>query len=60
MPTRLSSGTDISMFDLANLITNQANIAPTSGSSRRLQQAGGSLVNDHAARCPSCHQHVKH
>jgi hypothetical protein len=60
MPTRLSSGTDISMFDLANLITNQANIAPTSGSARRLQQAGGSLVNDHAARCPSCHQHVKH
>lgn len=58
VPSRLGSGNDVSMFDFVNLMTNQANLAPTSGSARNLQRAGGSLINDHTARCPACHHRV--
>ncbi len=49
---------DPSMFDFSNLITNLANGAPESNMARTLQQAGGSLVADHTARCNSCHQRL--
>jgi hypothetical protein len=52
-------GAEFTMFDMVNLVTNYANLAPHSGTSRTVQRAGGSLVNDHAARCPGCHQRVK-
>jgi hypothetical protein len=57
VPSQLSGG-DANYFDMVNLITNQANLSPTSGSARNLQQAGGSLINEHTARCPECHKRV--
>lgn len=46
---------DATMFHLVNLITNMAN-SPDLGrpEARRLQRIGGSVVNDHAARCNYC------
>ncbi len=56
---RLASvGDEPSMFDFSNLITNLANGAPESNMARTLQQAGGSLVADHTARCDACHQRL--
>lgn len=51
-----SMGDEPSMFDFANLITNQANAHPTTAAARSMQQAGGSLVVDHSARCKTCHK----
>jgi hypothetical protein len=56
-----SNGGEISMFDIVNLMTNQAN-DPTMVSNRsgrrNLQRAGGVLVNDHAERCGTCHSRL--
>lgn len=51
-------GSEPTMFDFANLITNAANADPTSNMARSLQRAGGSLVADHTARCPECHHRL--
>lgn len=52
---------DVSMFDLVNLITNQAN-APgmKSGPRRSLEQAGGAIVGEHADRCSHCQTRLGH
>lgn len=47
----------VSMFDLVNLITNQANdpsIRGRSGPRMALEQAGGEVVTSHAERCGRC------
>jgi len=52
---------DVTMFDIVNLITNQAN-APgmKSGPRRKLEQAGGTIVGDHADRCSQCQGRLDH
>lgn len=55
------SGAEITMFDIVNLMTNQANdpeLGSRSSSLRNLQRAGGTLVNDHAERCGTCHSRL--
>lgn len=55
------SGGDITMFDMVNLMTNQANdpaMASNRSGRRKLQTAGGTLVNDHAERCNMCHSRL--
>jgi hypothetical protein len=49
------------MFDVVNLMTNQANdpsIGLRSSTRRNLQRAGGGLVHDHAERCSACHSRL--
>lgn len=56
-----SNGGEISMFDVVNLMTNQANnpsIDVRSSTRRNLQLAGGNLVNDHMERCGTCHSRL--
>lgn len=56
-----SRDSEISMFDIVNLMTNQANnpsIDVRSSSRRNLQLAGGNLVNDHMERCGTCHSRL--
>lgn len=53
-----TEGREITMFDVVNLMTNQANdpeIGARSTTRRNLQRGGGNLVNDHAERCGTCH-----
>jgi hypothetical protein len=50
---------EVSMFDLVNLVTNQANdpsIAGRSSVRRALETAGGAIVTDHQERCGHCQQ----
>lgn len=52
---------EATMFDVVNLMTNQANdpsIGDRSSSRRNLQRAGGGLVYDHAERCSVCHSRL--
>lgn len=52
-------GHEVSMFDVVNLITNQANdpaIRHRQGPRRTLEMAGGRLVQEVRDRCHSCHQ----
>lgn len=56
-----TNGGEITMFDIVNLMTNQANdpeLGSRSSSLRNLQRAGGTLVNDHAERCGTCHSRL--
>jgi hypothetical protein len=53
---------EITMFDVINLMTNQANdpkMASNRSGRRNLQTAGGTLVNDHAERCSTCHSRLQ-
>lgn len=60
----LAAGEDIpdnpSMFDVLNLVTNFANSPQVRNDGGRtlLEEAAGSVVTDHAARCGHCHQKV--
>ncbi len=47
-------GDNPTMFDLVNLVTNSANRTSRPGGRRRLELAGGAVVEDHAARCGHC------
>lgn len=54
-------GHEVSMFDVVNLITNQANhpdIRNRRNSRRALESAGGNLVRSVADRCGTCHQQI--
>jgi hypothetical protein len=56
-----TNGREITMFDVVNLMTNQANdpsIGLRSSTRRNLQRGGGNLVNDHAERCSNCHSRL--
>jgi hypothetical protein len=49
------------MFDLVNLVTNYANAGSSRSTvARNLQQVGGALISDHAARCNACHHRLGH
>lgn len=53
----LNESGEVTMFDLVNLITNQANdptIRTRAGARRSLEVVGGSLVTEHAERCGHC------
>ena len=53
----------VSMFDLTNIITNQANepsIRSRRNVARRLEEAGGTVVTDHVERCTRCQQAISH
>jgi hypothetical protein len=70
VPTRLRDGilhrapeieAPATMFDLMNLITNQANhdeVAFNPGQRHRLQSVGGSIIVDRASRCSHCQHRV--
>lgn len=63
LPSVLSEVEEPTMFDVVNLMTNQANnpaLGVRSGSRRTLQLAGGGLVYDHAERCVTCHARLAH
>jgi hypothetical protein len=54
-------GAEITMFDIVNLMTNQANdprLTSNRSGRRNLQRAGGVLVNDHSERCGTCHSRL--
>lgn len=56
-----ANGGEITMFDVVNLMTNQANnpaIDLRSSTRRNLQLAGGNLVSDHMERCGTCHSRL--
>lgn len=53
----------VSMFDLVNLITNQANdesIRGRSGARATLEAVGGNIVTEHADRCNACQSRLVH
>lgn len=57
LPEYLDPDSHATLFDLVNLLTNQANVGTMSNrftSRRGLESIGGELINDHSARCPSC------
>lgn len=57
-----AGGNEITMFDVVNLMTNQANdprLSSNRSGRRNLQRAGGTLVNDHVARCGTCHSRLE-
>lgn len=50
-------GETVTMFDLVNLITNQANdpsLRNKHGARRKLECAGGKIVSEHVERCSHC------
>jgi len=50
-----TQGRQVSMFDIVNLLTNEANRPGTrEGLSLGLQRAGGAVVTDHVERCSHC------
>lgn len=57
IPAVREEGGTVSMFDLVNLITNQANDPHTLNKPRyrrNLESVGGRIVTEHVARCRSC------
>lgn len=50
---------DPTLFDVVNLVTNYANAQSRDGGRLLLESAGGSVINDHAARCGHCQQKVR-
>lgn len=49
---------EATMQDFVNLIAAQANFSPESNAARTIQQAAGSLVDDHTERCKTCHHRL--
>lgn len=52
---------EFTMFDVVNLMTNQANdprLRNNRSGRRNLQRSAGVLVNDHAERCGTCHSRL--
>lgn len=61
LPDALMAQAQVTMFDLLNHLTNQANdpnIRSQHNVRRNLERAGGAWVNDHAARCDLCHSRL--
>ncbi len=52
----------LSMFDLVNVITNQANdpSVKRAGTRLALEAAGGSVVSEHSERCHACQSRLVH
>lgn len=58
-----TGATEATMFDLVNLITNQANEPGTRrrpGAAATLEAVGGLIVTEHAERCNSCQSKLTH
>jgi len=52
---------EFTMFDVVNLMTNQANdprLRSNRSGRRNLQRSAGILVNDHVERCGTCHSRL--
>lgn len=61
VPSLGDNPAEATVFDLVNLMTNQANnpdIDYRSSTHRNLQRAGGGVVTDHAERCGTCHSRL--
>lgn len=57
IPSVADDDGNVTMFDLVNLVTNQANeptVARRTGARRILERAGGTVVHEHAERCTHC------
>lgn len=61
IPTEPDFESDVTMFDVVNLITNEANNPAVTRDGGRLilERVGGAVVTDHASRCSHCQQTVK-
>lgn len=62
LPALVEAGNQASMFDLVNLITNEANNPAYSNRAnlrRNLEGVGGSLVSLHSERCNHCHSKLQ-
>lgn len=60
-PALVADDADVTMFDIVNVVTNQANDPGLRLATRRdLERLGGQMVADHAARCGHCQQRVAH
>lgn len=61
LPSLIEDPTDTTMFDIVNIITNQANHEDFFGRAnvrRNLHRAGGAVTTDHAARCRTCSSRI--
>lgn len=59
LPAEIDGQSEVTMFDLANVMTNAANLFdPVSASFLNLQMAGGGVIGDHSSRCSNCHRRV--
>jgi hypothetical protein len=57
----LSADDEVTMFHLVNHVTNAANdplLRSRHNARRTLEQAGGQMISDHAARCSLCHSRL--
>lgn len=57
LPAAIAEGEAATMFDLTNLVTNEANnpaFQGRHGTRRALEQAGGLMISDHHDRCTHC------
>ena len=57
VPALVEDPADATLFDVVNVVTNIANLPGTvekPNARRKLEQAGGFVISDHAARCPRC------
>lgn len=60
VPTILGEDAPVTMFDVVNYITNQANDPTISlGTRRILQSLGGAVVSQHVDRCGSCNSKIR-
>lgn len=59
LPAAVAEGAAATMFDVVNLLTNEANNPSVSNSGRRtLEAAGGALISEHTDRCTHCAQRL--
>lgn len=61
LPDAVQSQDQVTMFDLVNHVTNQANdptLRTRTNARRSLEQAGGLMIHDHDSRCPNCHSRL--
>ena len=57
LPALMEDTTNASMFDIVNAVTNMANhddLVDKPDRQRKIQVAGGTLIKEHAERCPRC------
>ena len=60
VPILIDNPEDASMFDVVNLVTNLANLPEIGkdGGRRGLELVGGSVITEHAHRCPRCQSSI--
>lgn len=62
IPTEPDFESDVTEFDIVNLITNEANnpALTRDGGRLLLERVGGAVVADHSATCTHCNQAIRH